>query len=348
MRSIDQLLRAAVALACVSACPFAAAKPPIAYHVTLIDPPGETQPLLGGINAQAHVAGAAILPGKAGEHALLLSATRFIDLGTLGGKTSFATAVNASNAVVGTASTATNAEHAFLWQQGHMTDLGTLPGGNLSQAEDVNAAGQVAGFAAVSPSIQHAFVYAAGVMTDLGTLPGASSSAGRGINAGGHVVGDSGSAGVTHAFLWRDGQMTDLGTLGGAGSSSAALAVNDADQAVGASWDPATGGATTATLWHQGLATSLGVPADAGATSSYARAINGHGIVVGTFERDQSALPQGGFISDGTRIANLEDLLDAASAGWQVYSAMGIDDANEVSVLVWDGTAFRFAVLVPD
>ena len=323
------------------------AKQPITYHVTLVDPPGEVQPLLGGINAQGHVAGAAVLPGKAGEHALLLSSTRAIDLGTLGGKTSFATAVNASNLVVGTATTATNADHAFTWKQGAMTDLGTLPGGNLSQAEGVNDAGQVVGFAAVSPSSNHAFVFDAGVMTDLGTLPGAPASAARGINEAGHVVGDSGTASVTHAFFWRDGQMTDLGTLGGPGSSSAALAVSDDDVAVGATWDPATGGATTATVWRAGVATPLGLPAGAGAISSYARAVNGHGIVVGTFERTQTTLPQGGFISDGTRIANLEDLLDAASAGFAVYSAMGIDDANEVSVLVWDGTAFRFAVLTP-
>lgn len=346
MRNPRPVLVAAI-LAAVGAA-WAAPKPPITYHVAPAGPPDAIQPLLGGINAQGHVAGAAILAGKAAEHALLLSAARFIDLGTLGGRTSFATAVNDANVVVGTSATAAGANHAFLWERGVMQDLGTLPGGTLSQAQSVNRAGQVAGFAGVAGGANHAFLFDGGTMSDLGTLPGATASAARGINASGHVVGDSGAAGVTHAFFWADGRMTALATPGGPDASSAATAINDADQVVGAAWDTANGLPVTAVLWSQGEVVSLGLPPDAGATASYARAINGRGIVVGTFARPQAALPQGGFISDGTRIANLEDLLDAASAGWSVYAAMGISDSNAISALVWDGLAFRIAVLVPD
>ena len=337
--------RAAAAAACLFGAAVGAAQP-LSYHVTPLGPPGATQPLVGGINAVGHVAGAAILPGKLGEHALLLSTARFIDLGTLGGRTSFATAVSDGNAVVGTSTTASNAEHAFLWQAGTMSDLGTLPGGDLSQAEGINKSRQVVGFASVGGAY-HAFRYAAGAMVDLGTLPGATASAARDINDDGVVVGDSGSTAVTHAFVYKDGRMSDLGTLGGPTSSSAALAVNAAGQVAGAAWDPAEGGATTAVLWTQGLATDLGLPAGAGATSSYARGINDRGLVVGTFTRPQAPVPQGAFISDGTRIANLEDLLDATSAGWSVYSAAGIDRANQISAIVWDGQAYRLAVLVP-
>jgi probable HAF family extracellular repeat protein len=345
MRALHPFRPVAVAAACLLGGAAGAAQP-ITYHVTPLGPPGATQPLVGGINALGHVAGAAILPGKLGEHALLLSTARFIDLGTLGGRTSFATAVSDGNAVVGTSATATNAQHAFLWQAGTMTDLGSLPGGDLSEAEAINKSRQVVGFASVG-SAYHAFRYAAGAMVDLGTLPGASASAARGINDDGVIVGDSGTSATTHAFVYRDGRMEDLGTLGGPGASSAALAVNGAGQVAGAAWDPATGGATTAVRWTQGVATDLGLPPGAGATSSYARGINDRGLVVGTFARPQAPVPQGAFISDGTRIANLEDLLDATSAAWAIYAATGIDQSNQISAIVWDGAAYQMAVLVP-
>ena len=47
-----------------------------------------------------------------------------VDLGTLGGSNSRATAVNASGHIVGTSQTATGEEHAFLWTpNGGMVDL---------------------------------------------------------------------------------------------------------------------------------------------------------------------------------------------------------------------------------
>jgi probable HAF family extracellular repeat protein len=69
-----------------------------------------------------------------------------IDLGTLGGMSSFVLAVNESGQVVGTSDTAAGAghNHAFLWQNGVMSDLGTL-GGAKSTAGDISDAGQIVG-----------------------------------------------------------------------------------------------------------------------------------------------------------------------------------------------------------
>ena len=65
-------------------------------------------------------------------------------------------------------------DHAFLYSNGTMADLGTLPGGSVSAAHGINASGQVVGYADTSSGYAHAFLYSNGTMTDLGTLPGGS------------------------------------------------------------------------------------------------------------------------------------------------------------------------------
>ena len=67
------------------------------------------------------------------------------DLGTLGG-VSTAEDINERGQVVGRSTLAKRGEfHAFLWEDGTMTDLGTLSGLS-SQAYGINDRGQVVGF----------------------------------------------------------------------------------------------------------------------------------------------------------------------------------------------------------
>ena len=82
------------------------------------------------------------------------------DLGTLGGGGSQAGAINNRGQVVGSAYTASGDYHAFLWEDGEMTDLGTLPGGSFSFAQAINNRGQVVGFYSRTASeIQHAILW---------------------------------------------------------------------------------------------------------------------------------------------------------------------------------------------
>src|SRR5215510_14995213 len=67
------------------------------------------------------------------------------DLGTLGGATSTACGINDRGQVAGNSAIASGELHAFLWDGGTMTDLGTLPGRAFSGARFINNRGQVVG-----------------------------------------------------------------------------------------------------------------------------------------------------------------------------------------------------------
>jgi probable HAF family extracellular repeat protein len=122
----------------------------------------------------------------------------------------------------------------FLWENGKMTDLGTLGGTIVGVLECANNRGQVTGSTTLAGNlVQHAFLWERGVMHDLGTLGGDNSSP-VWLNEAGEVIGDGDLPGSEshHAFLSRNGVMTDLGTLG---STSHAEAINSKGQVVGRS-----------------------------------------------------------------------------------------------------------------
>jgi probable HAF family extracellular repeat protein len=140
-----------------------------------------------------------------------------VDLGTLGGTRSQATAVNGLGQVVGWSTTAANKiEHAFITDANGtgMRDIGHLSG-ICASANAVNDHGRVAGYACTAGErFVHAFVTGkdGNGMIDLGTFGGRNSSA-LGINAHGVVVGWAEThAGFNHAFrTGRNGQgMVDL------------------------------------------------------------------------------------------------------------------------------------------
>ncbi len=175
------------------------------------------------------------------------------DLGTLGGATSIAFAVNNAGHIVGRSQNAAGQQHAFLLVDGVFTDLGTL-GGTQSEARGINDAGTIVGMARTASGERRAFVYENGVMTDLGTLGGPFSRA-FAINNRGDIAGQSlNAAGEMRAVLWRDGTMSDLGTVGG--GYAIALAINNRGEVVGES--ETASGAVHAFVWRNGVMLDLG------------------------------------------------------------------------------------------
>ena len=84
------------------------------------------------------------------------------DLGTLGGTSSFSSAVNNGGQVVGFTYLPDDTKvHAFSWTPaGGMTDLGTL-GGTYSGANAVNASGQIVGGSSAADGTSHAVLWQA-------------------------------------------------------------------------------------------------------------------------------------------------------------------------------------------
>ncbi len=197
--------------------------------------------------------------------------------------------------------------HAVLWQQGQIMDLGTLPeGGYQSEANAVNSAGQVVGSAlntvpdANSMAVgnfwlfnvpygyqQRAFLWdKQHGMQDLGTLPGGTDAEALLINEPGQVVGYSYTASTqsgacyplaTNSFIWeKEKGMTDLGGFGG--TCTLATALNDQGQVVGGS--NLTGDqSSSAFLWENGSLHKL--RGSLGGDFTGAFAINDQGEAVG-------------------------------------------------------------------
>ncbi len=156
-------------------------------------------------------------------------------LGTLGGNSSVAFALNSHGQAAGESRALNGETHGFLWtKSGGMQDLGTL-GGDYSSAQGINDAGQIVGISHLTGSnVLHPFRWTmTGGMQDLGAFLAGDSYASL-INSSGQVAGGSCSPdrSICRAFFWSAGTgIVDLGTLGGVNST--AWGLNNLGQVVG-------------------------------------------------------------------------------------------------------------------
>lgn len=210
------------------------------------------------------------------------------DISTLGGPSSEASGLNNLGDVVGAAATTDGLSHAFLYRNGRLFDLGTLPGGSSSRAVAINDRGDVVGYSGINaygPLFQEftqGFVWQDGGIRSIGALNCPCSfnvrygtSAAFAVSNTGWIVGDSQTNRQTfrHAFVWRENAMRDLYVDADHLRNSHAYGINGILEVVGDVNDRAL-------LVRDGLSYDLGVLP--GYATSSARAVNNKGQVVGS------------------------------------------------------------------
>jgi probable HAF family extracellular repeat protein len=305
-----------------------------------LGPAGRTSGNGSAINDSGQVAGYSIV--DLDQRGFFYSDGAMADLGSLGVTYGGGdvTGINNSGQAVGSRSVALHTSHAFLYDHGTVTDLGTL-GGQSARALAINNAGQVGGSFTDVTNVAHGFVLTGGTLTDVGSLGGSMTTVAS-INDTGMAVGTSYLSGGTqsHAFVFDSGVITDLGLPS---TYSGAYGINNAGEIVGQMWN--VSGEAHGFYYYKGAAIELESPDGSAAT---ARAINDRGQIVGYSHTIgvsdyRAVLWQGGVLID------LNSLLSPAYSGYTLMYAEDINNNGWITGQMLDPGGYRRAfILTPE
>jgi probable HAF family extracellular repeat protein len=235
--------------------------------------------------------------------------------------------INAARVVVGDLEEVGTGTYGFrdvpvVWEDGQPHVLPLPAGFTQGGASAINDAGIIAGYVMDDEwDNWTAVLWRDGAPTVIRADAGASD-----INSSGVVTGSFWSGNEARAFRWHDGQMTPLALLAGT-TQSHGLAINDAGDVVGYSYDRSSFPYTRATLWQGTTAISLGgVP---GGMYYRTWGVNNQLQAVGGVDGQEPGRRQA-FISENGRMSLLNHLTNGE---WDLIEAMGINDAGQILVL---------------
>ncbi|HEX7525679.1 MAG TPA: DUF3466 family protein, partial [Gaiellaceae bacterium] len=307
-----------------------------------------------------------------------------VDLGTLGGNSSVAAALNDSGVVVGTSRLpGSEVTHAFRFSGGRMRDLGTLPGKENSAAAAVNSAGEVAGTSWRNESTEAFRSDSGGLSTVQGPSPATPLSTATGIDDAGGVVGSVAGTGPGAKPVGVSSGPAGAHPFDQAGPATP-TGVSSTGDVVGS---VRAGAASRAFVEHGGVTKELGTLGPGG--SSVASAVNDAGMVVGwstsgpggvahaflyargrmvdlglprDAESEARALNDAGqivgdffdagssrshaFLYENGAAVDLNTLVDSGS-GWILEQATGINDRGEIVGVGSHDGATRAFLLIP-
>jgi len=287
------------------------------------------------INARGEVIGNSRNNSWSGSNpltrAFLWRGGKLIALGTLGGPSSQANAINDRGQIVGWAETRSGKTHAFLWENGHMRDLGVPPGTDSSEAVAITNTGLVAGVANRSG---HVVVWQYGRIRDLGRPWSPSREAGtlvEALNERGQIVGSTGyeylsangRVSIDRSFLW-DGR--NLRVLPPRNARSEALDINESGQIIGWTYR----GEFRAVTWERGTMRLLPLPpggrgafTSGNALGEAGHAINDRGEIVGSSWSDRE-------VDDHAVLWRNRTVLDLGTLGGNRSAAVAINNRGQV------------------
>jgi probable HAF family extracellular repeat protein len=204
----------------------------------------------------------------------------------LGFQGTIAAAVNDHRQVVGTI----NHAMPFLWENGVLTQLGTL-GGPCGSAADINHLAQVVGNACTSTGTElgpstHAFLWQGGVMTEIEPFPGHVDSGATAINSLGQIAGWSSITDPeiydvqATSFIYENGAKRALSIPS---TEDYAYDINDLGHVVGTMRAGGFRSNFSGYIFKDGVATNLNTVLlpGSGMHILYAHAINNAGEIVG-------------------------------------------------------------------
>jgi probable HAF family extracellular repeat protein len=218
-----------------------------------------------------------------------------------------------------------------------MTDIGTL-GGPTATAIDFNNSGVVLGASALSTGEARGFRWKEAFQAFKLGPPGAKDFLGA-MNDLGHVCG---GYWIEHpyptppdgyAVIWNGTELYPLPRPGADGQPFVCTDLNDNGTAVG--WVNNASSGTLAYLWSGSALTDL---RDLGGGYASARAINDHGVVVGSstvivpppLERQSH-----GFVWKDGRMRDLNAMVEGLEAGWTLTVATDINNAGQIVAIVF-------------